>query len=294
MVILSTPVIGNVTVFNLIVISLIVAASVVIANIAGAYIKKSLSDRIRKEEMATIIKITQAAIILCGIFISLPSFDVNVGELLLIGGTAGIIIGFASQRLVTNIGSGIFLIIERPVKIGDTVKIGETAGTIEDIRILSTTIKTYEGIFIRIPNEKVFNSEITNYVANVARRFEYRIAIRYSDDAGQAIRIINELLAAHPFVLKNPPPSIYVDELGDNGVIIMVRIWAPSREWWSVRTEMLWKIKQALEREGLAIPFPQRVVWLARENKNGGGQPEPGEGSGPGGDMQGPDRSTAD
>jgi small-conductance mechanosensitive channel len=277
MAILSTPVIGNVTVFNLLVFSLIVTASLVIANVAGAYIKKSLSDRIKKEEMAKIIKITQAVIVLGGIFIGLPSFDVNFGELLLIGGTAGIIIGFASQRLVTNVGSGIFLIIERPVKVGDTVKIGNTAGTIEEIRILSTTLKTYEGIFIRIPNETVFNSEITNYVANVARRFEYRISIRYTDDAGQAIRIINSLLSAHPFVLKSPSPSVYVDELGDNGVIIMVRIWAPSREWWSVRTEMLWKIKQALEREGLGIPFPQRVVWIAREENVSGGQTRSGE-----------------
>jgi len=289
MVILSTPVIGDVTVFDLIVFSLIVAASVVIANITGAYIKKSLSDRIRQDEMVKIVKITQAAIILFGIFISLPSFNVNVGELLLIGGTAGIIIGFASQRLVTNIGSGIFLIIERPVKIGDTVKIGNTAGTIEDIRILSTTIKTYEGIYIRIPNETVFNSEITNYVANVARRFEYRIAIRYSDDADQAIRIIHELLAAHPFVLKNPPPSVYVDELGDNGVIIMVRIWAPSREWWSVRTGMLLKIKQALEQEGFGFPFPQREVWFANENKNRDGQPVSAGGVVPGGEAAGPD-----
>lgn len=269
MVILSTPVIGDVTVFNLIVFALIVAASVIIANIVGAYIKKSLSDRIRQDEMTKIIKFTQAAIVLIGIFISLPSFNVNIGELLLIGGTAGIIIGFASQRLVTNIGSGIFLIIERPVKIGDSVKIGGTAGTIEDIRILSTTIKTYEGIYIRIPNETVFNSEITNYVANVARRFEYRISIRYSDDAEKAIRIIYKILAGHPFVLKNPSPSIYVDELGDNGVIIMVRIWAPSREWWSVRTEMLWNIKLALEQEGIGFPFPQREVWFARENKTG-------------------------
>ena len=288
MVILSTPVIGDVTVFNLIVFALIVAASVIIANIVGAYIKKSLSDRIRQDEMTKIIKFTQVAIVLIGIFISLPSFNVNIGELLLIGGTAGIIIGFASQRLVTNIGSGIFLIIERPVKIGDTVKIGETEGNIKDIRILSTTIRTYEGIYIRIPNETVFNSEITNYVTNVARRFEYRIAIRYSDDAGLAIRIITELLAAEPFVLINPPPSLYVDELGDNGVIIMVRIWAPSLEWWSVRTEMLWKIKLALEREGLGFPFPQREVWFARENKNEGGQPESGRGTGPGGDSAGP------
>jgi small-conductance mechanosensitive channel len=259
---LSAPVYGSVTVSDLIIFSLIVAVSLIIAKLAGVYIKKNLSDRIRKDELAKIIRITQAVIVLAGIFISLPSFHVEFGELLLIGGTAGIIIGFASQRLVTNIGSGIFLLVERPVKIGDTVKIGETAGTIEDIRILSTTLKTFEGIYIRIPNETVFNSEITNYVANEARRFEYRIAIRYADDAAKAIGIISGLLAAHPFVLYNPPPSVYVDELADSGVIIMIRIWAPSREWWSVRTEMLWKIKHALEQEGFQIPFPQRVVWM--------------------------------
>jgi small-conductance mechanosensitive channel len=273
MAILSTPIIGDITILDLLIFVVIVCISVIIANLAGSYIKKSLADRVRKDEMAKIVKITQAAIILIGIFISLPSFKVDFGELLLIGGTAGIIIGFASQRLVTNVGSGIFLIIERPVKIGDTVKIGETAGTIEDIRILSTTIKTYEGIYVRIPNETVFNSEITNYVANVARRFEYRIGIRYSDDADRAIQIIRSLLEAHPFILKNPPPSIYVDELGDNAVIIMVRIWAPSHEWWDVRTEMLWKIKMALEGEGISIPFPQRVVWFSDKSGSAGNPP---------------------
>jgi small-conductance mechanosensitive channel len=278
MVLLSTVVYGSVTVFDLIVFSIIVAISVIIAKIVGVSIKKGLSDKVKSDELVKIVRIAQAAIILGGIFVSLPSFHVDFGELLLIGGTAGIIIGFASQRLVTNVGSGIFLLFERPVKIGDTVKIGTTAGTIEDIRILSTTLKTFEGVYIRIPNETVFNSEITNYVANVARRFEYRITIRYSDDAQKAIRIIRELLDAHPFVLYNPPPSVYVDELGENGVFIMVRIWAPSREWWSVRTEMLWKIKNTLEQEGIQIPFPQRTVWLPETRAFMGATPVSREG----------------
>lgn len=259
---LQMPVVGQITVFDLVVFFFIVAISVLVANIVGSHLKKNLADRVRKDELEKIIRIVQVIIVLIGIFISLPSFHVDFAELILIGGAASVIIGFASQRLVTSIGSGVFLIVERPVTIGDTVKIGDTAGTIEDIRILSTTIKTFEGIYVRIPNETVFNSEITNYVANVARRFEYRVGIRYSDDAEKAIRIIHGLLDAHPFVLKNPSPSIYVDELGDNAVIIMVRIWAPSREWWSVRTEMLLKIKTALEKEGMSIPFPQRTLWI--------------------------------
>lgn len=265
MAIISTMVFGEVTVLDLIIFAVITGISVFIAYVAGFYLKRGLSDTIRKDEMIKIVRLVQILLILAGIFISLPSFHVDFGELLVIGGTAGIIIGFASQRLVTNVGSGAFLMLERPMRIGDSVKIGDTSGTVDDIRVLSTTIKTYEGIYVRIPNETVFTSEITNYDANVARRFEYRIPIRYSDDADHAIYIIGNLLAGHPFVLKNPQPSVYVDELGDNGIIIMVRVWAPSSEWWSVRTEMLSKIKTALEKEGIEIPVPQRVVWLAEK-----------------------------
>ena len=265
MAILSTMVIGEVTVMDLIIFAIITGISVFIAYVAGFYLKRGLSDTIRKDEMIKIVRLVQILLILAGIFISLPSFHVDFRELLVIGGTAGIIIGFASQRLVTNVGSGAFLMLERPMRIGDSVKIGDTSGTVDDIRVLSTTIKTYEGIYVRIPNETVFTSEITNYDANVARRFEYRIPIRYSDDADHAIYIIGNLLAGHPFVLKNPQPSVYVDELGDNGIIIMVRVWAPSSEWWSVRTEMRSKIKTALEKEGSEIPVPQRVVWLAEK-----------------------------
>jgi len=265
MAIFSTVVFGEVTILDLIMFAVITGISVLIAYIAGFYLKKGLSDSIRKDEMIKIVRLVQILIILAGIFISLPSFHVDFGELLVIGGTAGIIIGFASQRLVTNVGSGAFLMVERPMRIGDSVKIGDTSGTVDDIRLFSTTIKTYEGIYVRIPNETVFTSEIMNYDTNVARRFEYRICIRYSDNADHAIRIIGDLLEEHPFVLKNPKPSVYVDDLGDNGIIIMARIWAPSSEWWSVRTEMLGKIKTALEKEGIEIPFPQRVVWIAEK-----------------------------
>lgn len=139
---------------------------------------------------------------------------------------------------------------------------GDTLGTVEDIRILSTIIKTYDGIYTRIPNQTLFTSNITNYVAHVARRFEYSVGIRYSDDADRAIEVIWKVINRHPFALKSPSPSIYVDELGDNAVILIVRIWAPSSEWWDVRTELLWKIKLALEENGIQIPFPQRTLWF--------------------------------
>jgi len=112
----------------------------------------------------------------------------------------------------------------------------------------------------------------------VARRFEYVIGIRYSDNADKALEVIKNVIEEHPFALKNPAPQVFVDNLGDSSANIVVRIWGPTQEWYGVKMELLWKIKKALEREGIEIPFPQRVVWFANELK--GSQmksPEPSE-----------------
>jgi small-conductance mechanosensitive channel len=259
----DTVVFGEVTVLDLIVFAISVVIIVIVARIIAIYLKRTLSDRMERAELDKLVRVIQVVIILFGIWFALPSFDVDIGQLLVVGGTVGLIIAFASQKIVSNLGSGIFLLIERPVKIGDTIQIGDVEGTVNQIRILSTIVKTYEGIYVRIPNEQVFSSDITNFVANPARRFEYTVSIGYGDDAGKAVRVIRTLLQEHPFVLKNPAPSIFVSKLGDSGVEITIYIWAPSRVWWSVRTELLQKIKEALNREGIEIPFPQRVVTMA-------------------------------
>ncbi|HQP71992.1 MAG TPA: mechanosensitive ion channel family protein, partial [Methanoculleus sp.] len=193
---------------------------------------------------------------------ALPQLNVDLSGLLVAGGIAGIVIGFASQSVISNLISGLFLMFERPIRIGDNINVSDVTGSVEDIRVLSTVIKTFDGIYIRIPNEKVFTSNITNYVHNVARRFAYLISIRYQDDADLAIRIAKEVIETHPFALRNPSPSVFVDNLGDNGVNLKVYIWAPARNWWEVRTDLLWKIKKALEENGIEIPFPQRTVWF--------------------------------
>ena len=257
---LDTIAFGGVTYQDLIFFAAIVAVSVIIAKILSVYLKKSFSDRMEKSELEKFIKITQIIIIGLGIYFGIPRVEINFADLLIVGGTLAIVIGFATQKIGSNLTSGIFLMIERPIKSGDTIQIQDVTGTVKEIHILSTIIQTFDGIYVRIPNETVFNTDITNYVANVARKFEYNVGISYKDDAGLAMGIIYRLLEEHPFILKHPSPSVYVSELGDSSVNITIYIWTPSRVWWSVKTEMLWRIKKALDEEGIEIPFPQRVV----------------------------------
>ena len=259
----ETVLYGDVTVLDLIKMAVIVILAIIIAKGLTVHLRRSLKERLSKDHLDILLKVVYYSIILLAILPVLQIHGVQLSSLLVAGGILGIVLGIASQSVVGNLIAGLFLIVERPMKLGQAVNIAGTMGVIEDIRILSTSLRTFDGLYVRIPNEKVFTAEITNYVAHVARRVEYIVGIRYSDDADKAIGIIKQLLEAHPLTLKNPSPDLFVDTLGDNAVNISVRFWAPSSEWYNVKKELLWKIKMALEAEGIEIAFPQRTVWFA-------------------------------
>jgi small-conductance mechanosensitive channel len=264
---LETTLYGNITLKNLLIALVTFVIAIIIAKVITINIRRNLKEKMRKEHLEILTKVVYYGIILVAIVTILHQLGVSMSGLLVAGGILGIAIGFASKSVIGNLISGIFLIIERPIKIGDQINIDDVSGFVEDIHILSTVVRTYDGLYVRIPNEKVFTSNITNYVAHPVRRFEYIIGIRYEDDAEKAVEIIKNLLKEHPFVLKNPAPQIFVYELADNSVNIIVRIWSPVQVWYSTKTELLWEIKKTLEKNGIEIPFPQRVIWFANEVK---------------------------
>ncbi len=267
--ILDTPVVGNVTVGDLVAIVAIMLAAVVIGKFVTVYLKRALADRVAKSELNILLRATYYVIILIGLVVAAPYLEINLSGLLVAGGIVGVIIGFASQSVVSNFVSGLFLIVERPIKIGDTISIGEVTGDVEEIRILSTIVSSSDGTYTRVPNERVFTSDINNYVANVARRVEYTVGIGYQNDAEAAISLINALLERDPFVLRNPAPVVYVEGLGAGTINIRMLFFVPSSEWFAVKTRMLLEIKRMLEKNRIDIPFPQMVVHFARDEGPG-------------------------
>ncbi len=256
---------GPVTPEDLIKFVIILSFSIIFFRVLSIYLRRILKDRVSKDVGETILKVVHyGALVL--IFISiLPLIGLDPSGLLLAGGVAGIVIGFASQNIVGNLVSGFFLMFERPIKIGDQVEVNGIAGYVTDIRIISTLIRTYDGLLVRIPNQQVFTTNITNIVGHPVRRFEYTIRIRYSDDASAAIWLIKDLIDQEPFALLSPSPSVFVNELGESSVNITVRIWAPVSEWFGIKTRLLWNIKKTLEENGIEIPYPQRVLHIKSE-----------------------------
>jgi len=259
---LSYEIYGSVTWFNLVIAVLIFLIALVMGRVLSMQLRRSLKEKMSRENLDILSKVVNYGILLIAIIWIMPTIGIEPSGLMVAGGIVALAVGFASQSIIGNLISGLFLMGERPVKIGDLINISDELGIVEDIHIISTTIRTLEGNFVRIPNETVFTSIITNYTSNPVRRFEYRVGISYADDAALAVKVIKNVINDHPLALINPAPQVFVEELGDNSVDILVRVWSPSTEWYGVKMELLWKIKAELENAGIEIPFPQRVLWF--------------------------------
>lgn len=198
-------------------------------------------------------------------FLAVISLDVGglkVQSLLVAGGIVGMAIGFASKETVSNLISGLFLYFDRPFDIGDYVEVGKTGGTVLDITPLSTRLRTGDGPIVRLPNDKVFAAEIKNYKRVAARRFTHTIKVGYNSGIDNVIELIKEVLDAESFVLKNPKPSIYLNNLGDSALEIVVKAWTPAAKNFSAKTKILREIYETLNKNKIEIPGPQLEVKI--------------------------------
>ncbi|MDI3475358.1 MAG: hypothetical protein PWQ79_667 [Thermococcaceae archaeon] len=225
------------------------------------------SSKQRLPEVQLKAKLFYYTLVTLAFFIALniAGLSGRLSTIIAAAGITGIVLGFSAQTVVANFISGIFMYFDKPLKIGDPVEVAGYSGIVHDIRILSTRIRTWDGLLVRIPNEKLFNSDIKNLQKYPARRVDIVVGIAYKEDAQRAIDVIKKTLDEMPYVLAEPEPMVFVDNLGDSSVNIAVRAWAPSERWFDVRWQIVQKIKEALDREGIEIPFPQRVNWFAEE-----------------------------
>ncbi|MDR0535916.1 MAG: mechanosensitive ion channel family protein [Puniceicoccales bacterium] len=192
----------------------------------------------------------------------LDTFGVQTASLVAILGTVGLAIGLALQGALSNFAAGVMLVVLRPFKVDDFVEVGGTSGTVEEIGVFSIVLRTGDNRTIIVPNSTFINQAITNATARAERRIDLTIGISYDDNIQVAREIILRALRADKRVLTTREPLVAVGELGENSVDILVRPWVKTGDYWSVRSDLLEKIKDGLEAGGCTIPFPQREVRL--------------------------------
>ena len=270
---LGTRIIGTLTLWDLIIIALTIIIALVVAQLVSLNLKKAFSGRVHRRDLDVIIKIVYWAVVVAAAFIIFSQLRVDLSGLLIAGGFASIVIGIASQSVVGNLISGIVLLVERPISVGDEVLIGNLGGYVEDIRILSTLVRTHDGVYTRVPNQEVFTSNITNYVAHPARRVEYSLGVGHAEDVERVRATILSFLKTSPYSLVRPEPEVTLMAIADDRLILSVYFWTPSRSYTPARSSVLEGIQRELAEAGIEIPPPRRHISLSRGEA---GEPSPG------------------
>ncbi len=177
-------------------------------------------------------------------------------------GAAGLAIGLALQGSLANFAAGILIVIFRPYKVGDYIEAGSAAGTVLDIQIFSTVLKTPDNKVVVVPNGTIMDSSIINYTGQETRRVDIIASCGYEDDIDKVKDILQDILNRDERILEEPEPRIAVSELADNSINFIVRPWVKSSDVLSVKYSILEQIKKRFDAEGISIPYPQRDVHI--------------------------------
>ncbi len=206
------------------------------------------------------------ALVVFVVIAAIGKLGVQTTSFVAVLGAAGLAVGLALQGSLSNFASGVLLIIFKPFKAGDFIKAGGEAGTVVEVGILTTELKTPDNVKIILPNSTVMGGPITNVSAHPTRRIDMTVGVGYGDDLNRAKQIMEELITADERVLQDPEPQIAVANLGDSSVEFVVRPWVNSADYWAVKFDFTKAVKEKFDAEGISIPFPQRDVHLIQEN----------------------------
>lgn len=185
----------------------------------------------------------------------------KISAILGAAGIFGVAIGFASQTSVSNIISGIFLISEKPFVIGDVVEVSGILGTIQGIDLLSLKLKTFDGRYVRIPNETMIKNNVINLTKYDIRRAQIKVGVAYKEDVRRVLDILQEIADEMPGALKDPAPWIGIDGFGDSSIDIIFGVWTDINNVVPMKTQLILAVKERFNKEGIEIPFPHISVY---------------------------------
>tara|TARA_B110000263_G_scaffold240911_1_gene244578 strand:+ start:240 stop:1073 length:834 start_codon:yes stop_codon:yes gene_type:complete len=199
------------------------------------------------------------------IIAAISQIGVQTTSLIAVMGAAGLAIGLALQGSLSNFAAGVLIVVFRPYRMGDFVEVAGISGSVVQVQILSTILKTGDNKQIVVPNAQIMNSIITNYSANNTRRVDMIIGVSYDDNLDKVRDTLRELVNADSRIMQDPECLIAVAELADSSVNFFVRPWVASSDYWAVKFDLTESIKKRFDQDGISFPFPQRDVHLYKQ-----------------------------
>lgn len=202
-------------------------------------------------------------VLAAAVLAALAKFGVQTASFIAILAAGGFAVGFALQGSLANFAAGVLILVLRPFRTGQYIEVAGVAGTVADIHLFTTTLNTVDNVQIMVPNGQIYGNIIKNYSANDTRRIDLVIGIGYGSSIERALTVLDDLIKNEPRLLTDPEPQIAVSELADSSVNLIARPWVTAADYWPTRFDLMRRIKEAFDANGIEIPFPQHTVHMA-------------------------------
>jgi len=236
----------------------------------GQFVKRTLQNKflprfdIDRGLRYTLSRITYYVIITIGVLVSLQFVGIDLSSLAVIFGLLSVGIGFGLQNITNNFISGLIVLFERPISVGDRVDVGGIEGDVLEINIRSTKILTMNNISIIVPNQEFVGSNVINYShGDPSFRLDLEVGVSYGSDVDTVVKALNEVAVQHPKVMKSPSPQVHLKGFGDSAWDMELHIWVPDvKQYRIIRNELNQEIVRKFREYNIEIPFPQRDLHV--------------------------------
>ncbi|MFB6245149.1 MAG: mechanosensitive ion channel family protein [Candidatus Nanohaloarchaea archaeon] len=256
------PFLGDMVAFLATLITVYVTGNFLLTNLVGSWVERKGLDSTIHDVAESVAHIVVAVGSL-SISLTVAGFPSFLTAFATLGGALALAIGFASQELISNFVSGLFILKDKPFGKGDWIEWNGNSGVVEEIDLRVTRLTTFDNELITVPNKDLANSAVKNPVANDTLRLKFLFGIGYEDDIEEATSIIMEEARSQEDILEDPGPSVRLTELGDSSVGLQARIWIeePARsDFVRTRSDFVRSVKQRFDDEGIEIPYPNREI----------------------------------
>jgi small-conductance mechanosensitive channel len=212
--------------------------------------------------------VVRYTLVAVGIILALSSLGIDLGKFGLLAGALGVGLGFGLQNIIANFVSGIILAFERPVQVGDTVQMDKLFGNIQSIGVRSSTVKTFDGSEVIVPNADLISNRVTNWtLSDRRRRMELPVKVAYGNDPHEVLKLILKVAQDHSDVLENPAPFSVFNGFGDNYLDFTLYYYIYTQNFFKVKSEVALGVHDLIQSKGIETPRPQRDVWMTTKDK---------------------------
>ena len=225
-------------------------------------IRRVPEAKLPAQRAAIVVKFVRYIFYIVVVLYILSLFGINLKAIWGAAGIAGVAIGFAAQTSVSNLISGLFVLTEGSIHVGDTIIVGDVTGIVDEVKLLSIRVHTFDNQMVRIPNSTIINSNLTNNSYHTKRRWTVKVGVDYSTDMKYALETLQKAADLCPTVLKDPAPSVWFDGFDASSINLVVAVWFKPADFLQTRNDIYIAIKKVLDDANISIPFNQLDVKI--------------------------------